>query len=146
MATTILYTTVEAIRATLGTDGFDIEDQMLVDYDLESAMLIRLAEILPTHEAVADTEEGEFRIKQWCQYFGALTFLETAQASIAKKYAANQDTLERFNVDFEAIITRLKLRVTRLENVMNPVGTTPTKYSLIGVSKPEFDPVTGPTT
>jgi hypothetical protein len=146
MATPILYTTVEAIRATLGTDGFDIEDAMIVEYDLETAMLLRLAEFLPTHENVADTDEGEPRLRMWAQYFGAYTFLETAQAAIAKKYAANQDTLERFTIDFQAILDKLALRVRRLEGLMNPalLGPTGLRISLMGISSPDYDPVTGP--
>jgi len=146
MPTKILYTTVEAIRSTLGTDGYDIEDGMILDYDLETAMLLRLAEVLPTHERVADTDEGEPRLRMWAQYYGAYTFLETAQAAIAKKYAANQDTLERFPIDFQTILDKLALRIRRLEGLMNPslISVDSARFSLVSISSPDYDPVVGP--
>ncbi len=148
MPTKILYSTVEAIRATLGTDGFDIEDAMILDYDLETAMLLRLAEFLPSHESVADTDDGELRLRMWSQFFGAYTFLETAQAAIAKKYAANQDTLERFTLDFQAILDKLAARIRKLEGLLNPdlIPTDAARFNLMGISSPDYDPVTGPAT
>jgi hypothetical protein len=82
----------------------------------------------------------------WAQYFGAYTFLETAQAAIAKKYAANQDTLERFTLDFQAILDKLAVRIRRLETLMNPALLSPTslRISLMGISSPDYDPVVGP--
>jgi len=146
VATKILYTTTDAIRGCLGVDGYDVEESMLVNAGLDKLMLLRLMSILPNHEAVFDTEEGELRLTVWAQLYGALMFIGTGQLAVAKKYAANQDTMERFDIDFLALVENLKRRIGALEKELNPaVGAIyPTgMFTLVSKAEPEYDPVTG---
>jgi hypothetical protein len=146
MATPVLYTTVEAIRACLGTDLYDIEDQMILDADLGSLMLLRLSQILPSHETVFDTEQGELQLKLWCQAYGALMFIETGQLAIAQRYSANQDQLQRFDVDFEELMKALKRRLGHIESLLIPdiVAQRASVFTVSGRSVPDYDPVIGP--
>lgn len=146
MTTPVLYTTVEAIRACLGTDLYDIEDQMIIDADLGSLMLLRLSQILPSHETVFDTEQGELQLKLWCQYYGALAFIETAQLAIAQRYSANQDQLQRFDVDFDKLIDALKRRLGLIETLLVPdlIAQRAEAFTVSAKSVPDYDPIIGP--
>jgi hypothetical protein len=139
----VLYTTVAAIRATIGVDENDISDSMVVDQNLDLAMLEKLSDIYPDHEALFDTSETtERRLTLWCQYFGALSLLENTSLGIPQKIQANNDQLARFPVDFEQLKADLRKKITTLENrLVEKITATP--FNIMGVSQPNYNPVTG---
>lgn len=144
MATAILYTTLEAIRATIGIDENDLSDQMILDQNLELVMLERLSVVIPTHETKFDSsEDAERRLTLWCQYFGALELLENTSLGIPQKFQANNDQLSRYDVDFEKIKDDLRRKLGALENRLNDVVVA-TGALIMGASLPNYDPVVGP--
>jgi hypothetical protein len=143
MTIPILYTTTESIRATIGIDEDDVDDDALLQQNLEYQMQERLDEWLPTHATVyAATAEGYRRLTLWCQYFGALRVLEDNQLAIPQKIQANTDQMSRFTVDFEAMKADLRTRLVNIENKLN-VPTTAVRFSVMGSSAAGYDPVTG---
>jgi hypothetical protein len=142
MPTTVLYTTIEAIRSTIGIDEDDVSDQMILDQKLHFQMLERLEEFLPTHEDVFDgSEAGERRLTLWCQYFGALQLLDNSILAIPQKIQANTDQMSRFQVDWEALKDGLRRKLYKLENTL--VVPTTGSFAIMGASIPAYDPVTG---
>lgn len=147
MATPIMFTTVEAIRATLGVDEFDVSNELIMDYGLATVMEARLNTVLPNYDCAFNDDALSGVITLWCQWYGALTFIETARFAIAKKMQANQDSMERYPIDFETLIASLKAKVGMLEAEMNPelAAASDAGHTLVGISKPAYDPVTGNT-
>lgn len=139
----VLYTTVASIRATIGVDENDLSDQMVVDQNLHLLMAERLGDILPGYEDAFDASEtNERRLTLWCQFYGALQLLENASLGIPQKIQANNDQLARYAVDFEQLKADLRKKLVGLENKLMD-KTTNTAFTFMGVSQPNYNPVTG---
>lgn len=144
MTTTVLYTTLESIRATIGVDENDVSDQIILDQKLDYQMLERLEEFLPTHEDIYDgSDEGLRRLTLWCQYFGALQLLDNSVLAIPQKIQANTDQMSRFPVDWEALKEGLRRKLSKLENTLLRAPAASGVFSIMGTSLPTYDPVTG---
>lgn len=141
----ILYTTTEAIRATLGIDVNDTPDELINNRNFELLLLERLDVILPNHEDASDADESVLRrLTLWSQYYCALELIRDATLGIPAKIQANTDSVQRFNIDFKALEINLANRVATLEAALNPamfgLSIAP---SLMGLAKPDYDPITG---
>ena len=140
---TVLYTTSDSIRASIGVDENDVSDAMIASQNLDMQMIERLSEVIPTYESIYDgSDDGERRVELWCQYFGALSLLENALLAIPQKIQANNDQLSRFAVDFELVKDSLRSKLKILENKINP-PVSAIVHGLIGVSPAGYSPVTG---
>lgn len=144
MSINVLYTTSDSIRSAIGIDENDISDDMIAACNLDLQMAERLETILPTYEVVVDSSEaGERRVKLWCQYYGALTLLESAPLGIPQKIQANNDQVARFALDFEAIKTELRGKLAALESKLLGTDTSTLRPGIMGVSTPSYDPIVG---
>lgn len=148
----ILYTTPQAIRAAVGTTTKEIPDSMLKDQGLESQMRVAVYSWLPTHAAIyaagtagAATEAEIYQkdlLVNYCLFYGAIRVVEMIMA-LRKKVGDGKSQVERFDVDWEALLEVLRARMevakNLLEEIVNP-GDGGTAY--FGVATPDYDPVT----
>lgn len=143
MTIPVLYTTTEAIRATIGIDEDDVDDNALLQQNLEYQMEERLSEWLPSYATIYGASvDGARRLTLWCQYFGALTVIESNQLAIPQKIQANTDQMSRYQIDFEKLKADLRSRLFNIENKL-VVPLSKTTFSIIGSSAAGYDPVTG---
>lgn len=148
----ILYTTTDAIRAAVGTTPKEVPDSLLTDQMLESQIRTAVYGWLPTHGAIytagtaASPTDDELYQKdllvQYCLFYGAVRVVEMIMA-MRKKVTDGKSQVERFDVDWEALLEVLKGRRDEaqqlLEELLNPSDGGTSYFSL---AAPTYDPVT----
>lgn len=144
---TILYTTTDEVRATLGLDDTDVSDTKLYDQNLDLQMLERLETVSPTHETLnlAGGTPAR-RLKLWCQYYGALLFVRSSAFAVLKSHHINTDQLTRYDVDWDTVGKNLEKQVNLYEAKLLGTDRSTLAYPLFGSVAPSFNPVTGETT
>ena len=144
----ILYTTAASIRATIGLDDADMDDDALAALNLDMQMRVTLSGMLPDYETLyTESSLKAFQLSLWCQYFGALFIVELGPLGIAQKYQANNDQWSRFNnIDWDALKQSLKAWMKKIEDLLkNPTALeTAKRFSIMGKSTPDYDPIIGP--
>lgn len=121
MATEVLYTTIEAIRSSLGLDEADVEDNLILNSSLRSLFILDLkswygtdfptdwtssgySAITPTTDvpsSPSDVEELGMALSNYSTWFGA-DLLITTLLAIPKKISDGSDYIERFgNIDLK---------------------------------------------
>lgn len=154
MATPLLYTSCEAVRACLGLDPNDCPDRVLIDSNLELELELDLDSWVTTHNAInnanvpgattQDRRRGNL-LTLYCQWFCA--------AQVARRHllflqvsADGKNRAERFEVDFDAMAVMAEGLAskykTELGTDLEPTTTGPVLFGLAAASVPDLDPIT----
>lgn len=154
----VLFTTTQAIRAALGVGSvsvagtLEVPDSMLLDQGLDLQMRTSLYSLVPDYQAryAAGVTGGataeQVYIKDlltlYCLYFGAIRLLEMVIA-LRRKATDGKQGVERFDIDWEALMQALKDRLSKVEDdlaeVLSPNDGGPNYFSRV---IPDYDPVT----
>ncbi len=138
------YTTAAAIRACIGLDETDIPDSLIEAAGFGEDLLIDLETWLPTHATVFAGQDAATRhLQRYCAWFGALQLAQMPLAML-QRYTDGKVEAVRFNVDMKAVAAQASQKVESYRALLkNTPVTAPTSSSILGVSTPSYDPVTG---
>lgn len=149
------YTDSDAIRGAIGLTKSEVTDDMLVDQNLEYALLIDLDSWVDTHSTIYSTglTTGATapQIKQkrllelYSMWFGACRAASMLLA-IPEKISDGKSEVKRFNsldlvgIRNEACGMAESYKLQLQEELGSTVSET--GYSLMGSAEPDYDPIT----
>lgn len=139
------YTTAAAIRACIGLDETDIPESLIEAAGLGEDMLIDLESWLATHATIfAGQDAAAIRqLQRYCTWWGALQLAQTPLA-VLQRYTDGKVEAVRFNVDMKAVAEQAAQKVESYRALLkNTPVTAPTSSPILGISSPDYDPVTG---
>lgn len=148
----VLYTTTDAIRATLGLTRRELYDFQITDLEIGELLLIELATVYPDHLALAATITGgtatDEEIATWmvlCQYtkYQAATYLlPQFQMLVTQRISDGDVEVARFGPDLQATIDRILGMRDKFLALLNP-DLAGTYWPLLPVTvvTPDYDPV-----
>lgn len=148
-----LYTTADAVRATLGLTERELYDKQIVDLEVDELLRIELHTVYPDHEALkaavgdgtATPEELHvWRIlQQYVKYEVAVQLLPQFQMLVAQKVSDGDAEVSRFTDDLQDTIDRILAKRDQYLTMLNPdavlTGASASPFSLV---QPTYDPVT----
>lgn len=165
MATQILYTTIESIRACVGLDAADVPDSLITDQGLRIQFIIDLdtwysgdyetdwdaSGFDPLDVSDIDivsasvVERKGYLLSAYSMWFAASKLLETLLV-MPQKISDGKDELQRFSgINLEKMLERVKGNAASLKAVIvNEAASTTT--AVLGASRVEsqtYDPITG---
>jgi hypothetical protein len=145
MTTAILYTTVEAIRASIGVDDDDVVDLMIQDQGLKIRFTSDLDSWYPGGAYVTDWEDSGFDptedtgvdietpsaaerkghlLSTYSMWFGAASLLQTMLA-VPQKISDGKNEMQRFSgIDLEKIYERVLGNKAALKEVILQEATS----------------------
>lgn len=137
----IALTNTDQIRAVLGCDINDLPDDMLVGRQLDLLAYDELAEVYSGYEDPPN-DIVESRLALWCMYFCALAVIEDAPLALRLKEQLNNDQMQRFPIDFEALKRDLRVKLARLAVKLNSTeyAVAPTLISKVAQ---DYNVITG---
>lgn len=156
MATPILYTTTNAIRAAIGVTEKEVPNEAFVDLTIEDQLVIYLNRVFPGYVALAsaiqggsptDDQKAQWRsLKLVCTYESAYLMLQGGQYLLSQQIESGGVKTTRFaKDDLETTIARMAamrdeyLGILLDDDTLNGVDFV---SPMIGVS-PGYDPVKG---
>lgn len=148
----VLYTTTDAIRATLGLTRRELYDFQITDLEIGELLLIDLATVYPDHLALAaaikngsptDEEIATWTILcQYTKYQAATYLLPQLQMLVTQRISDGDVEVTRFGPDLQATIDRILGMRDKFLALLNP-DLAGTYWPLIPVAMvtPDYDPV-----
>lgn len=148
-----LYTTADAVRATLGLTERELYDKQIVDLEVDELLRIELHTVYPDHGALKDAvdtgaatpaELHTWRIlQQYVKYECAVQLLPQFQMLVTQKVSDGDAEVSRFTDDLQETIDRILAKRDQYLTLLNPdaalVGASASPFSLV---QPSYDPVT----
>jgi len=165
MATAILFTTIEAIRASVGLDVADVPDAIILDKNLRMQFILDLdtwypavyeddwlnAGFDPLDESeteiltITPEERKGYLLSTYSMWFGAYKLVETLLA-IPQKISDGKDEIQRFNgINLEKMLERVADNIKILKTTIKEENTVESTV-VLGMSRvasTSYDPVTG---
>jgi len=165
MATAILYTTIEAIRASVGLDEADVPNELILNQNLKMQFILDLDTWYPSiyeddwiDSGFDPLSEGDasivsidalerkgYLLSAYSMWFGAYRLIETMLA-VPQKISDGKDEVQRFNgINLEKILGRVRDNLVSVKTVIvNESANTTTAVLGMSVAVSEsYDPVTG---
>lgn len=149
------YTTVGAVRGCLGLTDNEVTDDMVVDQNLNIDLTLDLDGWLPTHAALWDAafaagataEDKRYGsiITMYSQWYCAVRVCEMWLA-MPQRISDGKSDMRRFaEIDFDRLLELAVARMMKFRALLEGevLELDPRGHSLLAVSAPSYDPVTG---
>lgn len=164
MATAVLYTTVESVRAVLGLDASDVPEEMVTDPVIRTMFMLDLNDWYPDNyiqdwslgnfdptdtsetevTAVSDATKKAMLLSAYSTWFAAYRTIQTLMV-MPQQNSDGKVSAKRFDVDLEKMMARvlgnMEQYKTAIIDLLAPVsaGSLSPVKSESGV----YDPITG---
>ena len=167
MATPIMYTTIEAIRASIGLDASDVPNSVFMDMDLNAKLNLDLGSwysgdydadwttggydpTVPSStnmEVLTDTQKKAYLLSMYSMWFGAESVV-LARMSIPQSVSDGENTMSRFKTpDFDKLLeVILSHKMSTKSQIVALTTTTSTSSVIMGTTSSTnnlVNPVTG---
>jgi hypothetical protein len=153
----ITYTSYDSLRGVLGIDDSEIEDERFDSLNLQLLMEAELKSWLPDHETIwqegqdpSATDEQSFLanvLSLWAQYFCAAQITDVG-TNFFQSMTDGEATFKRFDVNFESLSIMFRKKARNWKETLLELTDTSEDIeikglSIMGISSPSYDPVTG---
>jgi hypothetical protein len=149
---TILYTTTDAIRASVGVQVLEFPDTAFTNQDMATQVKVALTRYVPDHAAryaagiaPGATEaavQGSDLLKMFCLYWCSIRTVKMILA-MRQKVSDGKQEVQRFQVRLSELLEALQDQLDEIiEDLSELIEGPTTAGRIIGVSKPAYDPVT----
>ena len=151
MATAILFSDTDAIRAALGVTTKEIPDSLLTGQQLEMQMKADLYSWLPTYQALYDAQDDSGATAEqayiadlltlYCMYWGAVRACEMMLA-YRQKVTDGKQAVDRFQIDWKLLLETMAKRLADIRAMLEDLlGIGSDRVVFFAGVKPDYDPV-----
>ena len=148
-------TTSEAIRAALGVSdqADELPDEVFTNHEMEDELDLLLSQWLLDAASTtilsvqsSGNQTASLALRQCAKYMGALLMVPSLATSTASKLSDGQDEFQREKRDLQQLTRDLEKLLGKYQAMVgDALGATAASFSIMGISSPPFDPVTGTT-
>jgi hypothetical protein len=148
----ILYTSTDAIRASVGVTVLEFPETAFTDQDMSTQVKVALTRYVPNHAtwysegtalgATADQVHKADLLKMFCLYWCSIRAVKMIMA-MRQKVSDGKQEVQRFQVRLSELLEALQDQLDEvIEDLIELVDGTVAPHAVLSLSKPTYDPVT----
>jgi len=140
------YTDTDKIRAALGVDSVDVDDQVLVDMQLGTELILDLNSWIPGYTTL--TGFSADLLSLYAASFCALSAIHGRELLYPQMFKDGKAESRRFALDLEKVKDNIAIRLAGIKKALITeegltVAAETVSSFILGSAPPNYDPVTG---